>query len=59
LNNLDEDWREVDMEDMSNDDILDLLRTFTFNVNINCKDDNVAEWIHKHPDWILAKKAGK
>ncbi len=62
MNNVDEDWREVDKEDMSNDDIMEFLRihcTFSVNINAPKSDINTRMWIKKHSNWILDKKPGK
>jgi len=59
---LDEDWREVDKEEMSNDDIIEFIKLHaTFHININApkSDVNVRIWIEKHKDWILPKEPGK
>ena len=60
MNNLDEDWREVDMEDLTDSDIMEFFRTHcVFNININATDDKTIRWIKRHKDQILPKDHGK
>jgi len=57
---LEEEWREIDTEDMSIEDIMIFFKeVFTFNVNLNSKDHKTQNWIKNHSVWILPKKSGK
>ena len=60
MDRIESDWREVDMEDASADDIMEFFKmNATFSVDINCKDPILQSWIFKHKDWIKPKKGGE
>jgi len=57
---MDEEWREVDTEDMSAEDIMLFMKqNFTFNINLHSKDAKTQEWIKNHRAWILPKNHGR
>lgn len=60
LNNLDPEWRQVDMDDLTDSDILEFFRlNCTFSININATDDKTVGWIKRHKDKILPIDHGK
>lgn len=58
MNAIEPDWREIDMDDASSDDIIEFMKLWaTFSIDINSKDPNIISWVYKHKDWIKPKKS--
>ncbi len=57
LDKVESDFREINMEDASSDDIIEFMKLWaTFSIDINSKDPNIISWVYKHKDWIEPKK---
>jgi len=60
MNNLDEEWRVVDTEDMSVEDIMEFMKqNFTFSINLNSLDPKTQHWIKNNSAKILPRDHGK
>ncbi len=58
LDKVESDFREINMEDASSDDIIEFMKLWaTFSIDINSKDPNIIRWVYKHKDWIKPKKS--
>lgn len=58
MDRVESEWREVNMEDASTDDVIEFMKLWaTFSIDINSKDPNIIKWVYNHKDWIKPKKS--